>query len=229
MLSIDISMIRMKDRMVKALKPKSTDQHRCLMICKNIYEMARPGDTLNERDQPVRRRPEAQRTPPPGHRSRIPSALVIATSSTLQSLLSEFLANHRWLVRAAGGGHQAIQLARDNPPDAVIMALPLRLPSAEATIQALRIEHGTTLPLVALTAPASRILAEGLDPCAVVEVSPDNEHFLAAVKRGLDVAARPKPRGARATTRPGRRARNARWSRLRTARLARPGHGQLPA
>ena len=103
-------------------------------------------------------------------------------------------------VDACAGGHHALVMARNARPDVVVIQLPLRLLSAEATVQALRMEHGEGLPVVAL-APAGRgDLAAGLQPCLMLEGPIEQHEIAAAVTAGLSDA-----RNASKPPLPGRR------------------------
>ncbi|MBV8084600.1 MAG: hypothetical protein JO247_07270 [Chloroflexi bacterium] len=114
--------------------------------------------------------------------------LIIAQSRELGAFL-EALLSDTMPVCVAHTGHQAMVFAREHPPRLVVIALPLALPSAEATIHGLRIEHGSALPVVAITSAGREHLAAGLGARGIVTAPLDSAELLAMVADACEATA----------------------------------------
>src|SRR5690242_5431431 len=112
----------------------------------------------------------AQAVPEPPDGGSSWHVLVIAELRTLRLGLRDLLRTNGCHVSVASGGHQAMLMARQQQPDVVVVSLPLPVLSAASTVQALRMEYGSELPVMALTPPGRRALARELRPCCVFEL-----------------------------------------------------------
>jgi DNA-binding response OmpR family regulator len=111
--------------------------------------------------------------------------LVIAEPLGLRLQLRDLLRTNQRQVSAAASGHQAMLLAQQQAPDMVVASLPLHVLSAASTVQALRMEYGSALPVLALTPPGRQTLASELQASQVLELPFDAQQLEDAVGHHL--------------------------------------------
>ncbi len=127
-----------------------------------------------------------------GHlKHRPPHVLVIAQKRAVRLWLGSVLRREHIDFSAVGGGHQALLAARKCRPDLVVMALPLRVLSPETTIQALRMEFGSSLHVLALSIDPQSDATSALEAYAVLGLPLDAGEFAARVKQGLLLSKNP--------------------------------------
>ena len=85
---------------------------------------------------------------------RVPTVLVVDDDDAIREITRLALeVVSKWTVVTADGGEQALELARANPPDAVLLDLMMPVVDGRATFLALRADARTAdVPVILLTA-----------------------------------------------------------------------------
>jgi len=103
---------------------------------------------------------------------KIPTVLVVDDDDSIREITEMALdVVSGWNVIAAAGGAQAIELAREHRPDAVLLDLMMPVVDGRATFQALRADERTRdIPVILLTAKLQVGQVQAWDDMAVAGV-----------------------------------------------------------
>ena len=107
-----------------------------------------------------------------------------------RELLSTILTEEQLAFVLCGNGHEAMALARATPPSMVILDLHLPSVPGEALATALRIDHGASLPVLAMSAGAEADAARRLGAYAYLQKPFELEDLVRLVREGLALAER---------------------------------------
>lgn len=116
--------------------------------------------------------------------------LVVEDDRATRELLSAILSEEGLPFLLCANGHEAMDFARADPP--VMAILDLHLPSVQgdALATALRIEHGASLPVLAMSASYEAETAKRIGAYAYLQKPFELGELVRLVHQGLDLAER---------------------------------------
>jgi DNA-binding response OmpR family regulator len=116
--------------------------------------------------------------------------LVVEDDRPTRELLAAIFSEENLPYLLCANGHEAMDFARANPP--VLAILDLHLPSVQgdALATALRIEHGASLPILAMSASYEADTAKRLGAYAYLQKPFDLSELMRLVREGLELAGR---------------------------------------
>ena len=116
--------------------------------------------------------------------------LVVEDDRATRELIATILAEEGLQCIVCANGHEAMDFARGSSP--VMAILDMHLPSVqgEALATALRIEHGASFPVLAMSASHESDTAKRIGAFAYLQKPFELEELVRVVREGLDVADR---------------------------------------
>ena len=114
--------------------------------------------------------------------------LVIEDDRPTRELLAAILAEEGIDYRLSVNGHEAMEQTRDSPPLMVVLDMHLPTIGGEAVATALRIEFGSRLPVLAMSASLEAESAERLGAYGYLQKPFEVDNFVRQVRRGLELA-----------------------------------------
>jgi DNA-binding response OmpR family regulator len=118
--------------------------------------------------------------------------LVVEDDRPTRELLGTILREERLPYHLTATGHEAMEFAHRATPAMVVLDLHLPSLQGEAVATALRIEHGRSLPILAISASYEHAAAERIGAFSYVQKPFEIEEFIRQVRYGLDLAQRSK-------------------------------------